>query len=336
MEKKRSSLIIIIVWLWAAFTGSGAQVILHLKNGDRLTGTLLKDSGAELLLTTAYAPEVKVPTNDILRREIVTNRVVAQTSQVTTNPASQTAILTGPKQPAAVVKKGPIAFHADVQLGADVIFSSRDQQVFTGRIKLSYAPSELRAFGTVPIGFLERFKTTLDINGTYGKTEGVLSANRGEIISKTDFDIGKKFFVYNLLNAGYDEIRLIDYRYEAGPGIGYHLVTRTNWLMNIEAGVNYQGQVFADGTERNRFYYRLAEDLTWKVSKRITFDKRIEFMPQADTLDQYRLRAEGNLRYWFLENMSFNITVIDTYDTDPARNVSNNDLQIRSSIGMKF
>ena len=336
MELRISKYFFGLLCLFAALNAGGDQVILHLKNGDRFTGTLLKGSGPELTLKTPYSAEIKIPTNDILRREVIAKSPPEVISQTSTNPASESAILQGPKEPAAPIKKAPVAFHADVQLGADVIFGARDQQVYTGRIKLSYAPSELRAFGTVPIGFMERFKTTLDLNGTYGETEGVLSANRAEAISKTDFDIGKKVYVYNLFNVGYDEIRRVDFRYEAGPGVGYHLVERTNWLMNVEFGMNYQGQTFVDGTERNRFYYRLAEDITWKISKRITFDEKIEFMPQADTLDQFRVRAEANLRYWFLENMSFNITLIDIYDTDPARTVSKNDLQIRSSIGMKF
>jgi hypothetical protein len=51
---------------------------------------------------------------------------------------------------------------------------------------------------------------------------------------------------------------------------------------------------------------------------------------------EYRFRFECNLRYWLWENLSFNLNILDTYDTQTAKDVGRNDLQIRSSIGVKF
>ena len=48
------------------------------------------------------------------------------------------------------------------------------------------------------------------------------------------------------------------------------------------------------------------------------------------------LRIETNLRYWLKTYLSLNLTVINLYDTRVAQGVEPNDLQIRSSIGVKF
>jgi hypothetical protein len=155
---------------------------------------------------------------------------------------------------------------------------------------------------------------------------------------KTDFDIGKhKIFVYNLAGVGYDEVRKIDLQYEEGPGIGYHLFTLTNLVMNLESGVNYQAQYRSDGNpDVKKFYFRLAEDLTWKLNKRLTFIEKVEFFPQVEDLQQYRLRFESTLSYGFWQNLSLNLSVLDLYDTKPASGVPPNDLQIRSSLGITF
>ena len=160
---------------------------------------------------------------------------------------------------------------------------------------------------------------------------------------KIDFDVGKKFFVYNLGAAGYDEIRKIDLRYELGPGVGYHLLALTNFVMNVEGGANYQAQDrTAPAKDVKNFYFRFAEDFTWrlpfqlKTLPNVTFTEKLEFFPRAEEPSEYRARFESKLSFPLLKNVTFNFSVIDLYDTQPASSVSKNELQVRSSVGLTF
>ncbi len=343
---------------------------MRLKNGDRISGTILSETNNQVTLMTTWRKELVIPSAEIASREIIP----PATPVVTNAPAPSIAaapvtnappLVTAPtKAPAAapvvtnapvaakptpapakpivaaapvapVKPKAPPSWHGDIQLGADVGLSEKNRQLYYGRAKIIYAP-----VGDAPPGsysLVNRFRNTFDYNASYGKTEGLLSANRMDGSSKSDFDLGKthNVFIYNLTGAGYDEIRKIDLRYEIGPGLGYHVLTRTNLILNAEAGMNYQVQEFQDNISTDQFYYRLAEDFTWKFSKKFTFDEKFEVFPQID-FSEYRLRLESNFRFWFLENLSFNLTLLDLYDTQPAADVSRNDLQIRSSIGIKF
>ena len=74
--------------------------------------------------------------------------------------------------------------------------------------------------------------------------------------------MGKRLFAYNLGGAGHDEIRKIDLRFEVGPGFGYHLITRSNCVFNVESGANCQAQYFSDRTKNENFYFRLADYCT--------------------------------------------------------------------------
>ena len=153
---------------------------------------------------------------------------------------------------------------------------------------------------------------------------------------KSDYDLTRRLYVYNLAGAGYDEIRRIDLRYETGPGLGYHLVRRTNLVFKTEAGVNYQAQYFDDQTETETFFLRFAEEASWKITPKITFDEKFEYFPQVENFGVYRFRFESNLRYALLNNLFFTVTVIDQYDSAPAEGIPPNDLQVRSTIGVKF
>jgi hypothetical protein len=349
-QRKNHKSIFQIGWLvgllfaCSALTVYSQTVTLQLNNGDRISGSVISEDLNRVILSNAWAKEIVIPLVEIKSREKIaatpteTNAVVAKVV-----PAPKPVVPVPPPAP-PVKPKAANDWHGDIQVGADLALSERDRELYYAKFKITYAPVEE---GT-PVGaskIIGRFRNIFDYNAAYGTTEvekngskqNVLSANRMDGSSKTDFDLGaeRKTFVYNLMGAGYDEIRKIEYRYEFGPGIGYHLFNRTNLVLNSEVGMNYQVQHFTNGFTTDRFYYRFAEDFTWKISKKLTFDEKFELFPQVD-FSEYRFRFECNLRYWLWENLSFNLNILDTYDTQTAKDVGRNDLQIRSSIGVKF
>lgn len=314
------------------------SVVLQLRNGDRLSGKIISETTNRVVLTTPWATEIAVPLAEIKSREIIPAPLAQTTNPpvpAKTNAAPEkVAALPSPKAPEK--PKPPQSWHGDAQIGTDVSLSATKRELYYGRFKIIYAPM---TDPLSPGGFrrIDRFRNTFDFNAAYGKTDGLLSANHMEGSSKTDFDLGqsRRFFAYNLVGAGYDEIRKIDLRYEVGPGVGYHVITQSNFVFNTEVGMNYQVQHLRDSDDTERFFYRFAEDFTWKISKKLTFDEKLEFFPQVN-LQDYRFRFETNLRYWFLESFSFALTLVDIYDTQPASGIGRNDLQIRSTLGVKF
>ena len=107
-------------------------------------------------------------------------------------------------------------------------------------------------------------------------------------------------------------------------------------MLNTEWGVNYQAQELSDHTKSELFFYRLAENSAWTLNGRFSVDEKFEFFPRVDDWVNYRFRFESNLRYALLSNLAFVVTAVDQYDTQPAQKVSRNDLQVRSSISLKF
>lgn len=368
-----------LLFVLSILPASAQTIALKLRNGDRLSGIIISENTNQVVFSNAWTKQITIPLAEILSRETnaATTTKPAVVAKTNVAPAAKTNAVAAPAtNPPAVVKPvavpvpvpvvvappkpKPRAFkdwHGDVQVGADVGLGETQRELYHSRFKVTYAPvSNGETPGSSKL--IDRFRNTFEYNAAYGTItsernvggntvkERKLSANLMNGSSKTDFDIavGKRAFVYNLAGAGYDEIRRIDFRYEVGPGIGYHVFTRTNFVMNAEVGLNYQAQRLwskrnsltpRDYVWNRRLYYRFAEDLTWKISKRFTFDEKFEIFPEV-SFDDYRMRFESNLRYWLFENLSFNLTVLDTYDTQAAKGVDKNDLQIRSSVGVKF
>ena len=103
-----------------------------------------------------------------------------------------------------------------------------------------------------------------------------------------------------------------------------------------EMGFNFQQQNRADDTRQNSYSLRIAEIFAWRVWEKLTADLKVEFFPNLDEFGEYRLRLESTLRYPVSKRLSLNLDVIDLYDTRPPAEVSKNDLQIRSTIGVTF
>lgn len=355
---------ICLLFVLAAMAVHAQTTTFQLLNGDRITGFILNENTNRVAISNAWSKEITIPLAEIKLRQTnalvvtVTNAPVVAVTNATvvavTNPPpkvmTNAPVVAKPAPAPVIPKPAPVVavkprpfkdWHGDVQVGGDVGLGETTRELYYARFKITYAPvSDGAPPGSSKL--IDRFRNTFDYNASYGtittmRTNTSVSANQMNGSSKTDFDlaIGQRAFVYNLAGAGYDEVRLIDFRYEVGPGIGYHLFTRTNFVMNTEMGMNYQAQYFHNHTETERVYYRFAEDLTWKISKMLTFDEKFEIFPEVN-FEQYRMRFESNLRYWLFQNLSFNLTVLDTYDTQVAPKIDKNDLQIRSSIGVKF
>ena len=311
-----------VVLLLVGVLGAGAdETQIHLKNGDVLSGVVASESAGSVDLRHPALGLIHVPISQIVRR-------------VNLNPAPPVAVVPPPAPVApapAVIRLLPTPskpakpksdWHLDVQAGFDLGFGTGDRQAYNSRARATYGRGRLR--------------NALDASFLFGETEGIKSADRLDTSMKTDYDLRGRLFLYNLGGAGYDDVRHINLRYEVGPGFGYHLVNRDSLKLNVELGGNFQTHQFADGSSSRSFFYRLAEDTVWKVTSKITIDQRFEFFPGISDMERFRMRFEGNLRYALRENLYLNLTALDIYDNQPAVGITKNDVQIRSSIGMKF
>lgn len=357
-----SSILLPVALLLLVVGGAGAQPVqIFLRNGDRLTGAILAEDAIRVTLTNAVLGRFTLPLSEIERREMVVVRAEsAKPSDSSTNAAAANrqqqwdalqsryfanqisaeeyhrqraallAVNPAPlttKTPEAAVSAQPAPKPAprltgELFAGTDLNFGSKSRQIYTGRVKMNYS------FG--------HFRNLIDILTTYGKTDGEVTANRMDGSLKTDYDLTPRSYLYSLAGTGYDEIRQIDGYYQLGPGFGYHVIKQTNFVVSAESGFNYQVQNFADGREDDFFYYRFAGLLRWTINTRLSFDEKLEYFPQWDDTGEYKVRFEANLRYWLKSNLSLNLTVINLYDTRVAAGIEPNDLQIRSSIGVKF
>src|SRR5579872_2454420 len=129
----------------------GQNVILHLRNGDRIAGTILSETTNQVTLSTVWIKELVVPVAQIERRELPP----AQPPAVVTPPAINNAALVNAATPS--VKAKPASppppwyknWHGDASVGADMVYGATDRQIYYGKVNLTYA----RPFASDPKQF---------------------------------------------------------------------------------------------------------------------------------------------------------------------------------------
>lgn len=334
------------------------KITLHLKDGSRVNGTFLSETNNTIVFTNALFGTLKVPVSEIVRqeREAVPAPPAATVASAATNAppvagtATNTPAITAtatnapsstnlaaakpiplkkqaeplrPANPEATsIASTPSLWKHDLRFGLNLRYSTKDSQDFNVTAKSTY--------GKAP------FRHIIDGNFRYGRLDGNIAANSLGGSEKTEYQLSSKTYIFNFVGGGYDEVRRIDLQYEVGPGFGMELLKLTNFVWKGELGFNYQKQYRSDDTQNNLYSIRVAEIFAWRIWDKLTADLKAEFFPSIDEIGEYRLRLEGTLRYPVSKLLSLNLDAIDLYDTRPAKNIPENDLQIRSSLGITF
>lgn len=294
-------------------------VVLHLKNGDRVTGLVVQETAESLTLSNAWAAALSVPLDAIAAREPVPD------STGDAPPVGPEVALV----PAVATNAPPKRWKANVNFGLDTTFGTSEAQSFFGSASLAYAVP----YQTAPERF---FRAAANVAGNYGQANGVTSADQVLGSLKTDFDLGAKFYAYNLGGAGYDAVRRINLQWEVGPGLGWRAAKRDKFTLEFELGGQYLVRDLSTGEDTQSVFLRFGENLTWQIAPRLSLVQHLAYLPQSTEFADYRVRFDTTLSFGILHNLSLNLAVVNLYDSNPAQGVEPNQLQIRSTLGVNF
>ncbi len=349
-----------LVWLVILLVGplSAAPVVVTLRNGDRLTGEVKSESAERLVLKTALTGTIKIPKSEIAKREPVPAAVAAPSPAVAVKPAAPAAPAkpapTAPVIPPAVAGTAAAAalpetnapalslgqrvrtwlpgwmvpyttnWHGSLQMGMDLGMGTSDRQTYYGNATATHS--------------YNRVRNNVEYHTAYGILNDRQSANRMNGRIKTDYDFGtkRKIYVYNTGGMGYDEVRRVDLEFDEGVGLGYKLVQRPKFNVNTELGGQYQNINFSTAKDRAYMSIRAAETLSWQVSPKLKIDQKLAFMPNLESLSDYRIRFELSASYPLFKRVTVSFNAIEMFDSAPPTGVDQNDLTLQSTVGISF
>ena len=330
-----------------------------LKNGDRLTGTIVKSDGKTLLLKTDAAGDV------ILKWDAVSAIVSAQPLNVQLNNGQtlsgnvttddgKFAIATPDRGHVEAPRDAVVAIrNAQEQSDYDRLQHPRIIDLWSGLFDTGLSEtrgnSALLAFSLSAKAARATTRTKLSLYATsvYATDNttppGRTTANAIEGGARFDYNLTPRFFVFALADFAFDQFQHLDLRSVIGGGGGVHVIKTANTTFDVFAGANYDQEKFSPNPPlvltnitRNVAEVLAGEELSWKLNSRISFDERFTAFPNVSDLGQYRLQVDATAATKLKAWLSWQITVSDRYLSNPLPGLKSNDELLSTGLRLTF
>ena len=335
-----------------------------LKNGDRLTGTVVKSDGKTLVLHTDAADDVTLKMDAI--QDIKTDAELHVTLKdgktavgaVTTTdgkiavatksggtveaPTSDVTLIRNDAEQAAYDKSLHPGLMHGWQGGTNVGFSLARGNSQTENLALAFNA----------IHPTEHDKITIYESSIYTRNDlaspGIV-ANLTTAGIRYDRDLRPKLFVFGAGDFMSNALQYLDLRQVYTGGLGFHAIKNDNTILDFLGGVNYTHETYSNGAPipgtgafvsyglTNRFVaLTLGEELNKKLGKSTVLTQSVDFYPDIQNTSDYRftftLGTVTKISKWFGWQNQFG----DIYISNPPVGSKKNDLLLTTGLNISF
>jgi putative salt-induced outer membrane protein len=340
---------------------------LALKNGDHLSGIIVKADAKTLLLKTDFAGDIN------LQWDAVTSIVSSQSLHLTLRDGQTivgTVTTTDGKFEVATKETGPVAAAKDavVSVRNDAEQKAYDDQIDRLRhphltdfwsglldtgLSLTRGNSESvtyslsgKAARVTDRDKISVYTTAVYANSTVnGLNSTTAHAIRGGI--RGDLNVSEHLFVFGFTDFEYDQFQDLDLRNVVGGGLGYHVIKTKATSFDLFAGGDYDqdyfGAIAATATipakaavTRKNGEVDLGETFNAKINNRTTLTEQFSLYPNVSDTGRYRFQfdaaAATKLKSW----LSWQVTYSDRFLSDPLAGFKKNDVILSTGVRLTF
>jgi putative salt-induced outer membrane protein YdiY len=362
---RKIEVIALILFLGLAPTVFADQITL--KNGDRLTGTVVKSDGKVLVLHTEFAGDVTLQFAAIT--QITTDKalhVALKNGQTVVGPITTSdgnlEVAGKNGTPVETPKDSVVAIRNDAdQLayekalhpnllhgwngGANVGLSLTRGNSQTENLSLAFTAARAT----------KNDKLSLYSNAVYGTNQLATpstTANTETGGIRFDRNLNPKMFGFVGVDAMSNALQDLDLRAVYSAGFGYHAVKSDNTTLDFLAGLNYTHETYSNGPPvtpatvpptytsygvTNKFAaLTLREELTHELGKSTVVTQKLYFYPDLSQTGNYRgtfdLGWVTKISKWLGWQNAFN----DIYVSNPPEGAKKNDIVLTTGLNVTF
>lgn len=331
-------------WLGALALGMAATFFVQtaaadqilLKNGDRLTGTVIKAENGILTLKTAYAEKLEIQTDAV--QSISTDQPVEvrlQGGEILSGALKSTAgelqVLAGPERGATTIA-WPMIASINVPPPPPSIWNGN---LFLGAYKQSGNSDRTSAsFGGDATRRSARDRFSLSLLYNYAKEDDKLSARDTYGAIKYDYFFTKKFYGYLGVEMLKDRFKDLNLRTIVGPGVGYQLWDDPIKSLALEAGLAYFSEDRITADDDQWLTARLGARFRYQLSEQVTFTDTLAIYPNLEAGGEFTARNEAALITTIAGPWSLRLANVLEHDSEPAAGIKKNDS--KSSVNLQY
>ena len=345
------------LFLLLAIPAIADQIVL--KNGDRLTGSITKADGKELVMKTDYAGDVTVKFDAIQGitsagdLHVVLsdgktavgpvstsgNNVIVATRTAGTVEAPRSSIKTlrSPTEEAAHERSLHPGLAEGWNGGLNLGFALTRGNSASKNLNIAFTATR-KGFKDKLILYTNTIYATNDKEGQSSTTANTISGG-----ARYDRDFAPRVFGFVNGDFYHDELQSLDLRSIFGGGIGFHVVKSDATTFDLLAGVNYTHESYSipfkppsPETARSLAGLTLGDEFMHKISKSTVITQNLYFYPDLTNTGEYRgtfaFGTVTKLNKWLGWQNSFG----DVYVSDPPPGKKKNDIVFSTGLNFSF
>ncbi len=345
----RSRYFVLVVISMSAISVLADQITL--KNGDRVTGTIVKSDGKKLTVRTKSMGDVTIDWSAVetvssserlhialkngqqLEGPISTvdgNLQVQTSSGPVTAPRQDVVSLRNPAEQALYEKSLHPGLLQNWTGGANIGFALTRGNSQTRNLALSFTAARATS----------RDKLGLYANSVYATNDapGAVPATTANAVLagiRYDRDFAKRLFGFVGADFATDALQGLDLRTVLGGGLGFHAIKSDITTLDLLGGLNYTRENYATFT-RNFPAATIGEELARKLHGSTTLTQHLLFFPDLKNTGEYRTRFDLGTVTKISKWLGWQNAFGDIYVTNPPAGKKKNDILFTTGLNISF
>lgn len=329
---------------------ASASEVIHLKNGDRVTGAVEKVSDTKLVVKSALLGQVSVDLSQVERidsdknftvvsagrsytaqslrfNEENANLSLAETHAVSVSRQTLEQMYSDGYQP---VPPAEPSMWSNWATAIDAGLSAARGTSSTTNLNLGFRATRASDRDRLNLGVTSLFAQ----NSTSGDT--VTSANAIHAGTRYDLNVRENMFTFALANFDADKLQNLDLRSVLGGGAGVRLSQSEHTSFDLFGGASLNQELFSTEPTRRSGEFITGQELRLKPTSRTELSQRLMFFPNFTEAGEYRVALDSaavlKLNSW----LGWQAALTNTYLSNPAPGTRNNDLLVTTGIRVAF
>jgi Protein of unknown function, DUF481 len=325
------------------------QVVL--KNGDLITGSVVKKDGAKLTMHSEFLGDVTMPWTAVksLKSDQPLTVVLPEGRSVegkidTAGDNLEVVTVTPPvSTPLATVNA---LRNAAEQHNYERLLHPSLLELWTGFFDTGLALARgnaktetiTNAFNAARV--TRHDKITVSVTELYGKAlvNNIVAPTANAIRGAWTYsrDVSPRFFVSTLNTYEHDQFQNLRLRFVAGGGFGVNALKHKKATLSFAGGGDWDRENFTNILHRNSGEIFFGDDFTYQTTANTTIAQDFRIFPNVTDTGQYRMNfdisAVTAIRKW----VGFHITASDRYLSDPVLGHLRNDVLVSTGLRLTF
>ena len=344
-----------ILWLTVLSCPQMLPDQLTLKNGDRLTGSIVKSDRKNLTIKY-FAGTVAVPWEEV---ETITSgaplHVVLQHGQMLMGPSPrrteqwrfrrqmlEESVPHGRPSRFSGLRRNRLLTWLKIErlrnpglldlwsgfLDTGLATTQGNAETLTLNVGLSAARATRRDKTSV---YLTSLYAT---NNTTGTSLTTANAIRGGV--RYDANVSSRTFGFGFTDLEFDEFQSLDLRFVVGGGLGRHVRKSEKTQFDVFGGGALNKEFFSTGLNRTSGELLFGEELSHKISSITALQQRFVVYPNLSDTGSYRLNWDSSAVTKLSRWLSWQLTLSDRFLSNPVAGRKKNDVLFTTGLRFTF